>query len=112
MCATLRTLQKELQHQSQVNIARKKRLEPLVSKQMAWQEYSNILEDLDKQVEQAFLKRTRNIKAKKKRVVSGAGVDRVKPTIGDSTRAILERRKRWKSKLGHLFEPVEQVYCY
>ena len=71
--STLRNLQKQLRKQSRVNASYKNRVEQKVIDQMAWQEYSTILDDLDKQVEQAYLKRTRTIKAKKKRVVGGAG---------------------------------------
>jgi hypothetical protein len=54
---TLRSLQKELREVMKVNKARKQRLLGLVNNHLAYQEYNTILDDLDKQVEQGYLKR-------------------------------------------------------
>lgn len=55
----LRLLQAELQRVMIVNGARKARLEKIAQERLAFQEYSTIHEDLDTQVQQAYLKRTR-----------------------------------------------------
>lgn len=53
----LRSLQKELRDVMKVNKSRKQRLLGLVNNHLAYQEYNTILDDLDKQVEQGYLKR-------------------------------------------------------
>ncbi|KAF8474262.1 histone acetyltransferases subunit 3-domain-containing protein [Kalaharituber pfeilii] len=115
--ARLRVLQKELRKQSILNGARKTRLTEMLKDQLAYQEYATILEDLDKQVEQAYTKRTRNFKPKKKKVVpNGAGVAQARMGIGDQARMIMERRKRWKEIIGAVFEedmtriPKESIF--
>jgi transcriptional adapter 3 len=55
----LRLLQAELRRVMVVNGARKSRLEKIAQERLAFQEYSTIHEDLDTQVQQAYLKRTR-----------------------------------------------------
>lgn len=121
ICQELRQLQKQLRQQSLENTARKMILEKKVEEQLAYQEYATILEDLDKQVGDAFNKRTKSIKAKKKRSIGGAGGGSSagahpgvagksieKPGIGDSAKAIIERRRRWIEKVGPVFRPIEK----
>ncbi|KAL9032905.1 MAG: hypothetical protein Q9180_006235, partial [Flavoplaca navasiana] len=62
----LRTLQDELRRVSLENGARKSRILELANERMAYQEYATILEDLDGQVQQAYLKRTRTLGKNKK----------------------------------------------
>lgn len=121
ICQELRKLQKELRQQSIENTARKMILEKKVEEQLAYQEYATILDDLDKQVGDAFNKRTKSIKAKKKRSIGGAGggtsasghggvagKTTEKPGIGDGTKAVIERRRRWIEKVGPVFRPLEK----
>jgi transcriptional adapter 3 len=122
ICQELRKLQKQLRQQSLENDARKMILEKKVEEQLAYQEYATILDDLDKQVGDAFNKRTKSIKAKKKRSIGGAGGGSSagtqpsgfagksieKPGIGESARAIIERRRRWIEKVGPVFRPIEK----
>ncbi|MCJ1229817.1 Transcriptional regulator [Toensbergia leucococca] len=127
VAARLRTLQAELKEQSIVNGARKARILELANERMAHQEYSTILEDLDSQVQQAYLKRTRTLGKGKKNVkrpggagggshyvggaAGGAGGGGVtKPGIGDAARQMMERRKKWDDQIGPLFgEEVTRV---
>jgi transcriptional adapter 3 len=120
ICQELRKLQKQLRQQSLENAARKMILEKKVEEQLAYQEYATILDDLDKQVGDAFNKRTKSIKAKKKRSIGGAGGGSSagaggvagksveKPGIGDGAKAIIERRRRWIEKVGPVFRPIEK----
>ncbi|MCJ1425483.1 Transcriptional regulator, partial [Sticta canariensis] len=62
----LRTLQAELKRVSVLNGARKARVLELANERMAYQEYTTILEDLDGQVQQVYLKRTRTLGKSKK----------------------------------------------
>lgn len=121
ICQELRKLQKQLRQQSLENAARKMILEKKVEEQLAYQEYATILDDLDKQVGEAFNKRTKSIKAKKKRSIGGAGggssagagsgvggKSTEKPGIGDGAKAIIERRRRWIEKVGPVFRPIDK----
>ncbi|KAK9375899.1 histone acetyltransferases subunit 3-domain-containing protein [Lipomyces chichibuensis] len=112
VCAELRRLQRRLKVISVINAARKKKVEKIVHEHMAYQEYTQILEDLDKQVDQAYMKRTRTIKNKKKRVpgnstpngVGGAGRT---ADLGEGIKALLDKRKRWIEKIGPVFPSAE-----
>lgn len=59
-----------------------------------------------RQVEQAYSKRTRNMKAtKKKKVVpNGVGVAQARVGIGEAARTLMERRKKWMNAIGPVFE--------
>ena len=76
VAARLRYLQAELRRVSIVNGARKARLLELTEERMAMQEYATIADDLDGQLNAAYLKRSRNLgKGKKnaRRPGGGAG---------------------------------------
>lgn len=62
----LRLLQAELKKVMITNGARKARLLDIARERLAYQEYSTIHEDLDSQVQQAYLKRTRTLGKSKK----------------------------------------------
>ncbi|KAL8673054.1 MAG: hypothetical protein Q9168_002516 [Polycauliona sp. 1 TL-2023] len=118
----LRTLQDELRGVSLVNGARKARVLELANQRMAYQEYVTILEDLDGQVQQAYLKRTRTLGKNKKNPKrpggagggshavnnhnngdgGGAGVS--KPAIGDLTRQVMNRRQKWVDMIAPVFD--------
>ncbi|RJE23825.1 transcriptional regulator Ngg1 [Aspergillus sclerotialis] len=113
----LRLLQSELKKQMIINNARKARLLEVARERMAYQEYTTIHDDLDSQVQQAYLKRTRTLGKSKKgaqakhrpggagggsHVVSAAGVSR--PAIGDVARTLMDRRKRWRECIGPIFK--------
>ncbi|EPE06019.1 transcriptional regulator [Ophiostoma piceae UAMH 11346] len=121
IAARLRRLQAGLRDQMLVNGARKARLAELVKERMAYQEYQTILEDLDGQVNVAYLKRTRTMgKSKKGKRPGGAGggagggaaaaaaaaaaAGTARPGIGDLTRTLMERRKRWMESIGTVFD--------
>ena len=112
----LRLLQGELKKQMITNGARKARLLDLARERLAYQEFTTIHDDLDSQVQMAYLKRTRTLGKSKKgsqakhrpggagagnHVASAAGVGR--PAIGDITRTLLDRRKRWHECIGPIF---------
>lgn len=109
----LRALQAELKQQSIINGARKAQLQDLVKERMAHQEYTTILEDLDSQVQTAYLKRTRTMgKSKKNKRPGGAGGGShfvgangmARPGIGDMTKTVMERRKKWIEGVGTVFD--------
>lgn len=104
--ARLRQLQAELRIISIKNGARKARLAELLKEQLAYQEYATILDDLDKQVDQAYLKRTRGMKAKKKKPVGhhANSAQAARPGIGDMARTLMERRRKWRDTVGPVFD--------
>ncbi|TGJ87856.1 hypothetical protein E0Z10_g937 [Xylaria hypoxylon] len=115
VAARLRLLQDRLRQQILINGARKARLTDLVKERMAHQEYQTILEDLDTQVQGAYLKRTRTMGKSKKakrpggagggsHPAGGAGAGMARPGIGDVTKTLMERRRRWIDNIGTVFD--------
>lgn len=110
VAARLRLLQDRLREQMLINGGRKSKLSDLVRERMAFQEYQTILEDLDSQVQAAYLKRTRTMgKTKKKSRPGAAGAAAAaagiaRPGIGDLTKTLMERRRRWIESIGTVFD--------
>ena len=115
IAARLRYLQGQLKKTMLINGARKARLTELVKERLAQQEYQTILEDLDSQVQVAYLKRTRTMGKSKKakrpggagggsHFVGGAGAGMARPGIGDQTKTLMDRRRRWISEISPIFE--------
>lgn len=114
----LRILQTELKKQMITNGARKSRLLDIARERLAYQEYSTIHDDLDSQVQQAYLKRTRTLGRSKKGAQAkhrpggaGGGSHAVgnmpgvgRPGIGDMARTLMDRRKRWTDCIGPIFK--------
>lgn len=115
--AELRELQSELKQVTKRNIKRKALLVPLVERHLAWQEYASILDDLDKQVDQAYIKRIRAPKNKKKKQqalasaqssTSQAAIQAAhQQAASSSLKSLLDKRRRWVSKIGPLFDRPE-----
>ena len=119
----LRYLQSELRRQSIINGARKARLLELAEVRMAQQEYSTIADDLDNQLNAAYLKRNRSLSktVKKKPGVpkAGQGVAVVKGEgrgVGEGIRDLMGRKKEWNSLIGPVVDggrasiPKETVF--
>ena len=117
----LRTLRAELKEVSILNGARKARIEMLAKDQMAHQEYSTILDDLNTQVQQSYLKQRRRPNKDKKpqkkpggagggsHVVNGAGgsggaTATARSTINEQTKQLMTRRERWATSIGPIFD--------
>lgn len=113
--AELRELQSTLKQVTLKDQKRKAALIPLVEKQLAWQEYSSILDDLDKQVDQAYIKRIRVPKKRKKHsssassAVAGGTASQAaqQKAANSSLKSLLDKRQRWISKIGPLFDKPE-----
>lgn len=113
----LRFIQAKLKEVAIKNGAMKARLMEMSRSKMAEQEYINIVEDLDSQVQTAYLKRTRTLgKSKKNKRPGGAGggshfvggpggTGMARPGIGDQTRILMERRKKWIDTIGGVLDP-------
>ena len=122
----LRLLQAELRRVMVTNGARKARVLDIAKERLAYQEYNTIHEDLDSQVQQAYLKRTRTLGKSKKgglggvskprpggHVISAGGtagavaaVNRARD-IGDNARMLMDRRKRWEDCIGPVFKDMK-----
>lgn len=123
VAARLRTLQHELKRISRVNNIRKSRVLELTEERMAMQEYANIADDLDGQVNAAYLKRNRSLAKpnSKKGSASQAsqhgragsvaqgqqqkGVGVVNGSAGgrgvsDGVRALMQKRRDWIEMVG------------
>lgn len=126
IAARLRFLQHELRKQSIVNGARKQRLLELTEERIAQQEYNTIADDLDNQLNSAYLKRNRNIGKGKKQTkrpggagggshpVANAGLSR--PGVGEPIRTLMERKVQWNTTIGPVVNfgktglPVETIF--
>lgn len=109
VAARLRYLQEELHRVSLINGARKARVRELVEYNVAQQEWLTISDDLDSQLNQAYLKRYRNTgkgknKVKRPGQPPGLTVGLSKPSLGESTRAIMQRRSDWREMIGPVVE--------
>ncbi len=108
----LRVLQARLKEVSARNHAKKAILLPKVEEVLAYQEWAAIKEDLDSQVVSNFGKRTRSMgkKSKAKRPGGAGGGSHAaaqglaRPGIGDATRSVMEKRKKWIEEIGPIFE--------
>lgn len=105
VCTEIRALQEELKGAVVRNRRRKKYLLPILEDQLAYQEYCTILEDLDKQVDQAYVKR---LKAKSKKKKTQEITNTAQQQAANSgLRALLDKRKRWINNIGKLFPLAE-----
>lgn len=130
----LRYLQRQLRRVSILNMTYQRVLHPIVQQQLAWQEYSHILEDLDKQVDQAYMRRNRattRIKKKKSSAThnhstanGGSGSSNNSHAAGSSgpgsaaanaaeqghrMRSLLDKRLKWINMIGPVFESSKKM---
>ncbi|CEP08162.1 hypothetical protein [Parasitella parasitica] len=110
ICAELRTLGHELKDQIKLNDHHKKRLLEVVDHQLQFEQYRQVLDTLDSQVEQGYLKRFRPQKSKKRK---SAGP---KAVLSENAVFAMERRKTWINALGCIFKdknmtmPTSSIY--
>ncbi|KAF2758603.1 hypothetical protein EJ05DRAFT_358704 [Pseudovirgaria hyperparasitica] len=125
VAARLRLLQSELRKQSIINGARKARISELTSDRMAMQEYQQIADDLDNQLNAAYLKRNRNMgkgkKIQKRPGGAGGGSHPVaggtqRPAVGEPIRMLMDRKATWNSVIGPVVDygkaklPEESIF--
>lgn len=107
VCTEIRALQEELKGAVVRNRQRKKYLVPILEEQLAYQEYCTILEDLDKQVDQAYVKRLK-AKSKKKKTLEVPNTAQ-QQAANSGLRALLDKRTRWIENIGKLFPVAETM---
>ncbi|KAI9252368.1 histone acetyltransferases subunit 3-domain-containing protein, partial [Phascolomyces articulosus] len=109
--AQLRRLGKELEEQIKVNEFRKGRLLQVVDTQLQYDQYRQVLDVLDVQVEQSYLKRFRVQKAKKRKSGSSS-----KTALSENTLTAMEKRNTCIKELGAIFKekncvlPTKSIY--
>ncbi|KAI7619180.1 hypothetical protein KC343_g8793, partial [Hortaea werneckii] len=112
VAARLRTLQHELRRVSHLNNLRKSRVLELAEERMAMQEYSNIADDLDNQVNAAYLKRNRSLtkpSSSKKHQAAAARLAGQKGVavagaggrgVSEGVKALMQKREDWIGMVG------------
>ncbi|EPX72237.1 SAGA complex subunit Ngg1 [Schizosaccharomyces octosporus yFS286] len=107
---TLRSLQCRLKRVEEENQQRKQKILELLPEEMAFQEFSAVLDDLDKQIENAYMKRNRTLKVKKKRIVN----EKINASATSSyatIKSLMDKRSLWLEKLQPLFHNRLQNDC-
>ena len=97
IAAELGTLITEYESVSEINSQRKAKVSNIAKKWMAHQEYSSLLDELNKAIQSSYSKRQAAFKKAKKK---NLGESR---PIPDSLLALLKTRKRLISKIGNVF---------
>jgi transcriptional adapter 3 len=106
--ARMRFLQGQLKEIAMRNGAKKRRVLALAQERMAQQEYNTISDDLDHQLNQAYLKRNRNSsksknpKNKRPGVAQAVGLATARPAqgIGEPIKGLMERKAKWTDWIG------------
>ncbi|CAO3642148.1 unnamed protein product [Cunninghamella echinulata] len=104
ICAELRKLSRELKEQVAVNEFRKKRLLDVCDRQIQYEQYRHVLDNLDSQVEQCYIKRFRTQKSKKRKAQSTP-----KSTLSENAIHAMEKRRMWIEKLGGIFQDKNMI---
>ncbi|KAG1463879.1 hypothetical protein G6F46_002587 [Rhizopus delemar] len=112
ICAELRAISKELKEQHAINETRKKKLLNVVDNQLQYEQYRHVLDTLDVQVEQCYLKRFRTQKSKKRKNAPASG----KSSLSEHAIHAMNKRKAWIDALENIFKdknlvmPTKSIY--
>lgn len=106
ICFEIRSLQEELKGAVVRNRRRKKALLPILKEHLAYQEYCTIAEDLDKQVDQAYIKRLK-AKSKKKKTITEPTSTPQQQAANSGLKSLLDKRNRWITNIGKVFKAPE-----
>ncbi|KAI8590445.1 histone acetyltransferases subunit 3-domain-containing protein [Geranomyces variabilis] len=111
--ADLAALQSKLRAQTSANRRRRRILLQIATKHMGFQEYNGVLDDINKNIAEAYMKRFRaNAKSKSKKRVTrtiggvGGGGDMLRP-VGETVLQHLKNRRRVVEELGRLLPREE-----
>ncbi|KAI8091854.1 histone acetyltransferases subunit 3-domain-containing protein [Thamnidium elegans] len=110
ICAELRTLGREFKEQVKINDFRKKKLLQVVDTQLQFEQYRQVLDTLDSQVEQGYMKRFRLQKSKKRKTTGP------KTMLSENAVFAMDKRKTWINALGGIFKdknlimPTKSIY--
>ncbi|KAL2918028.1 Transcriptional regulator [Polyrhizophydium stewartii] len=101
--AELKRRQDELRELSALNMRRKRHVHEIAEKHMGWQEYNCLLDEINKSLEQSFIKRFKSSKSKK-----GKRAVKEHRPVSESLVSAMESRKRMIREVGDVFFPAEQ----
>lgn len=95
ICVEMRNLQRQLRERVALNYYRKLKLCELAKEKLPAQEFYSLLSDLDKQLEQIYLRRTRSGKKKKKTTSAAVSTGNPEPQVApaDAVRLLENRAK-------------------
>lgn len=101
MTSSLRQCQRLLSKQSTLNDARKAHLAEIARQRLAYSEYTNVLDDIEKQIEASWAKRVKKHGSSGKQtiqngIISGNG----RPPVQESLKTKVELRRRWMDTVG------------
>ncbi|KAI9319633.1 histone acetyltransferases subunit 3-domain-containing protein [Dichotomocladium elegans] len=102
--AEIRRLGRELKEQIKVNDYRKSSLLKVVDTQLQYDQYRQVLDALEMQVEQSYMKRFRVQKAKKRKSGSTS-----RSALSENILAAMEKRTMFVEGLGHFFKEKNNV---
>ncbi|GAA5796595.1 hypothetical protein HPULCUR_001968 [Helicostylum pulchrum] len=111
ICAELRLASRELKEQYTTNEYRKKKLLNVVDNQLQYEQYRHVLDSLDVQVEQCYLKRFRTQKSKKRKTPAAQ-----KSALSEHAVHAMGKRKAWVDALEGIFKdknlvmPSQSIY--
>ncbi|KAI8093981.1 histone acetyltransferases subunit 3-domain-containing protein [Thamnidium elegans] len=104
ICAELRLASRELKEQYTTNEYRKKKLLNVVDNQLQYEQYRHVLDNLDVQVEQCYLKRFRTQKSKKRKTPAAQ-----KSALSEHAVHAMGKRKAWVDALEGIFKDKNLV---
>ncbi|KAI9342154.1 histone acetyltransferases subunit 3-domain-containing protein [Pilaira anomala] len=104
ICAELRSASRELKEQYTTNECRKKKLLNVVDNQLQYEQYRHVLDNLDVQVEQCYLKRFRTQKSKKRKTPAAQ-----KSALSEHAVHAMGKRKAWVDALEGIFKDKNLV---
>ncbi|KAM3582544.1 Transcriptional regulator [Umbelopsis sp. WA50703] len=113
VCAELRRLSRELKDQLKLNNERKAVLASVVEKQLQFEQYQQVLDMLDSQVDQIYVKHNKAQKSKSKR----KPITPISKTMPENCAWSMQRRKMWVDSIGAIFRdqsvivPKESIYA-
>ncbi|KAI7861651.1 histone acetyltransferases subunit 3-domain-containing protein [Spinellus fusiger] len=111
ICAELRKSGRELREQVKLNTFRKKKLLDVVDRQLQYEQYRHVLDTLDSQVEQCYVKRFRTQKSKKRKMNASRP-----SSLSENAVYAMEKRRTWINALEGIFKdknlvmPAHSIY--
>ncbi|KAI9033362.1 histone acetyltransferases subunit 3-domain-containing protein [Hyaloraphidium curvatum] len=99
----LRRAQNQLRQQVERNMRLKSRIHEVALKWLAYQEYLSVKDELERQIQDAYARRFRTIK-KKKKAGERPVTQYVKPLVGDNAGLLIAKRRQWIEKAGPAFD--------
>ncbi|WVW78405.1 hypothetical protein I302_100359 [Kwoniella bestiolae CBS 10118] len=101
--SALRQSQRLLSQQTLLNEARKSRLAEIAKQRLAYNEYTNLLEGIEKSIESGWAKRIKKYGSTPKKNANSGGAS-IKPPIPDNLKKAVATRQHWLDSVGQLMK--------